>query len=133
MVKKLAVVLLLFGLAWAWEPTRARMMLFAQPVLTRMGPVGAAVVVPIQRYNTRTEVNFIVDQALLARTEARDVPDERSFQRWMAKQIITKNNGRDAWGHPYYLIKVSGTLTVGSVGEDGKRGTADDIRKTVPF
>jgi len=131
MVKKILVVVLLFGLAWAYPPTRARMVVAAQPVLIRMGPVGERIITPVQRYNTRTEVNFIADQIILSKTEGREIPDERTFSRWIQKRLLTKNQGRDVWGHAYYLVRVSGSITVGSVGEDGQRGTADDIRKTI--
>jgi hypothetical protein len=130
-MKKILIVLLIFGLAWAYTPTRARMLLAAQPVLERMGPVGEKIVTPIHRYNTHTEVSFIADQIVLARTEGRDIPDERTFHRWMMKQILTKNQGKDAWGFPYFLVKVGSSITVGSIGADGQRGTADDIKKTV--
>jgi hypothetical protein len=133
MLKTIIIVLVLFGFASAYPPTRARMVLAVQPALERMGPVGRKLMTPVHRYNTRTEVKFIVDQVQLVRTEGREVPDERTFARWMSKRLLTKNNGKDAWGHPYYLIKVSGMLTVGSMGEDGQRGTADDIRETIPF
>jgi hypothetical protein len=133
MAKKVLIVILLIGFAWAYPPTRARMALYAQPVLERMGPVGDRMVLPIQRYNTRTEINFILDQIHLAKTEAKEIPDERTFHRWMSKRILTKNNGKDPWNHPYYLIRVSGMFTVGSVGPDGQRGTGDDLRKSVQF
>jgi len=133
MIKKVLIGLLLLGFAWAWEPTRVRMVLAAKPALERMGPFGERVITPIQRYNTRTEINFILDQIQLSRTEGRDVPDARTFQRWMQQRILTKNHGKDPWDHPYYLIREGSTLTVGSTGEDGKRGSADDIRKSIPI
>jgi hypothetical protein len=49
----------------------------------------------------------------------------------MKARVVTKNGGRDPWGHPYYLIQVGTMLTVGSVGEDGERGTDDDIEKSI--
>ena len=131
MVKKVIVVVMLCGLAWAYPPTRARIVLALQPALIRMGPVGERMITPVHRYNTRTEVNFIADQIILSKTEGREIPDERTFTRWISKRLLTKNQGKDAWGHAYYLVGVSGSLTVGSVGEDGQRGTADDIRKTI--
>lgn len=133
MAKNIFIVLVLIGFAWAWEPTRVRMIVAAKPVLERMGPFGEKAITPIQRYNTQTEISFITDQISLAKTEGRDVPDARSFQRWMQKRIVTKNQGRDPWNRPYYLVHVGSLLTVGSVGEDGKRGTDDDIKKSVPF
>ena len=133
MAKTVIFALVLFGFAWAYPPTRARMLVAAQPALERMGPVGRKLVTPVHRYNTRTEINFIVDQLKLAKTEGRDIPDERTFERWMSRRLLTKNHGKDVWGFPYYMIQVSGTLTIGSVGEDGQRGTADDIRISTAF
>lgn len=133
MVKNALIAIVLLGFAWAWEPTRVRMIIIARPALERMGPVGDKAITPIQRYNTQTEISFIMDQISLAKTEGRDVPDARSFQRWVQKRIVTKNQGRDPWDHPYYLIRVGSMLTVGSVGEDGERGTDDDIKKSIPF
>ncbi len=133
MLKSGLIALILLGFAWAYPPTRARMVYAARPALERMGPFGETVLTPVHRYSTSSEVSFIIDQILLARTEGKEVPDERTFQRWMSKRILTKNNGKDAWNHPYYLIRVAGIMTVGSVGQDGQRGTSDDIRKTIPF
>lgn len=131
MFKAIVVAMLLLGFGWAYPPTRARMMLLGQPALERMGPVGEKILVPVQRYTTRTEMKFILDQISLARTEGKEIPDERTFQRWMTKRLLTKNNGKDPWNHPYYLIRVGSQLTVGSVGKDGKRGTEDDIRESM--
>jgi hypothetical protein len=70
---------------------------------------------------------------MLARTEGRETPDMRTFPRWMKERVVTKNQGKDPWNHPYYLVRVGTMLTVGSVGEDGQRGTEDDIKKSIPF
>lgn len=133
MVKNLFFAIVLLGFAWAWEPTRVRMMIAAKPVLELMGPFGEKAMTPIERYSTQTEISFIADQITLARTEGREVPDTRSFERWMQKRVVTKNQGRDPWNHPYYLVQGESMLTIGSVGEDGKRGTDDDIKKSIPF
>jgi hypothetical protein len=133
MGKRVFFVIVLLGFAWAWEPTRVRMMVAARPLLERMGPVGDRAVTPIQRYNTQTEISFVADQITLAKTEGREVPDARSFQRWLQKWVLTKNQGKDPWNHPYYLVHVGSMLTVGSVGQDGQRGTDDDIKKSIPF
>jgi hypothetical protein len=133
MAKTLIIVAVLFGFAWAYPPTRARMVVAAQPALERMGPVGERLITPVKRYNTRTELKFIVEQIKLTRTEGRELPDERTFQRWISRRLLTKNQGKDPWGFQYYMITVSGTVTVGSVGEDGQRGTDDDIRESTNF
>jgi hypothetical protein len=133
MFKTLFILVVLMGFAWGYPPTRARMVLGLQPVLERFGPVGNAIVTPVERYSARQEVAFIVEQIRMHKNEGRELPDEKTFQRWIDKRLSTKNQGRDPWNQPYYLLKVSGQVTVGSVGEDGARGTPDDIRKTVPF
>lgn len=133
MFKKIVLTLILLGFAWAWEPTRVRMILAARPVLERMGPFGERAITPIVRYNTKTELTFIADQIQMAKTEGKETPDANSFQMWMQKHIKTKNHGKDPWDQKYFLIQLGSTLTVGSVGEDGERGTDDDIKASIPF
>ena len=133
MFKTLFIVVVLLGFAWGYPPTRARMVLRAQPVLERLGPVGEMVVRPVQRYSASQEVNFLLEQLQMHKTEGREIPDEKSFQNWIKRRVSTKNEGRDPWNNPYYLLKTSGRITIGTVGEDGKRGTEDDISKTIPF
>ena len=133
MFKTVMTVVILLGFGWAYPPTRARIVLAAKPALEHMGPVGDVLSRPIQRYTTSTEVKFILDQILMSRTEGREVPDAQTFQRWMARRIVTKNAGKDSWGNPYFLIRTGGLLTVGSVGQDGQRGTEDDIKESIPF
>jgi Type II secretion system (T2SS), protein G len=128
MLKTLAILVILMGFGYAYPPTRARMMLVAKPALVRMGPFGEKAMLPVQRYNTGQEIKFILDQIALARTEGKELPEDQTFQRWLSKRLLTKNNGKDAWNHPYYLIRVGSQVTVGSVGQDGRRGTGDDIR-----
>ena len=130
MFKTLAIFVILLGFGYAYPPTRARMVLAAKPALVRMGPVGERVLMPIQRYNTRQEIKFILDQISLAKTEGKELPEDQTFQRWLRKRLLTKHNGKDPWGHPYFLIRVGGQATVGSVGQDGRRGTGDDIRES---
>jgi len=131
MLKTALIVITLLGFGYAYEPTRVRMLLVAKPALERMGPLGERIATPVQRYNTATELSFILDQIQLAKTEAKEIPDARTFQTWMQRRILTKNRGRDPWDFPYYLIRVGPTLTVGSVGEDGQQGTDDDIKKSM--
>jgi hypothetical protein len=133
MAKNIFFAIVLLGFAWAWEPTRVRIIIAAKPVLELMGPVGEIAMTPIERYSTQTELSFIADQIMLARTEGRETPDMRTFPRWMKERVVTKNQGKDPWNHPYYLVRVGTMLTVGSVGEDGQRGTEDDIKKSIPF
>jgi hypothetical protein len=133
MAKNIFFAIVLLGFAWAWEPTRVRMIIAAKPALELMGPFGEKAMMPIERYSTRTELSFIADQITLSRTEGREVPDARSFQRWMKERVVTKNQGKDPWNQPYYLVRVGSMLTLGSIGEDGEQGTDDDIRKSLPF
>jgi Type II secretion system (T2SS), protein G len=131
MLKSIVVAVLLLGFGWAYPPTRARMMLVAQPVLERMGPVGDKVLIPVQRYSTRTEIKFILDQISLAKTEGKEIPEERTFNKWVTTRLLTKNNGKDPWDQKYYLVRVGSQLTVGSIGKDGKRGTDDDVKESM--
>jgi hypothetical protein len=104
-----------------------------RPVLHRLGPVGDVIVTPVERYSARNEVKFILEQLQLNRTEGREIPDVATFHKWIDKRLMTKNHGMDPWNQPYFMLKVSGKLTVGSLGEDGVRGTADDIKETISF
>ncbi|MCI0435781.1 MAG: hypothetical protein L0271_19385 [Gemmatimonadetes bacterium] len=133
MVKGLFIALVLIGFAWGYPPTRARMAKALEPALVRLGPVGEAIVYPVEKYSTTQEIQFILDQIQLAKTEGKETPDEKTFHRWLSRRVLTKNNGADAWNFKYYLILVNRTITVGSVGKDGQRGTDDDIRRSIPF
>lgn len=134
MVKPFLVVVVLLGFAWGYPPTRAHMLYRAQPALEKLGPVGDRIILPVQRYSTKQELDFILDQISLARTEGKETPDAKTFQSWLSRRVLTKNRGKDPWGHSYYLVRPStGTITVGSVGPDGELGTADDLRMTMPF
>jgi len=132
-MKAILVVLVLLGFAWGYPPTRARMVLGMRPVLHRLGPVGDMIVTPVERYSAKNEVNFILEQLQLTRTEGREIPDAATFTKWINKRLMTKNQGKDPWDQPYYLLKLAGSVTVGSVGQDGVRGSDDDIKKTIPF
>ena len=131
MIKAILGALVLLGFAWGYPPTRARMIRGIEPVAEALGPAGDLVALPIQRYNAQTEINFVVDQIRMHKNEGREIPDERTFQKWLGERVKTKNRGRDPWNRPYFLLKVSGQVTVGSVGEDGARGTEDDLKKTL--
>jgi len=134
MWKALLFVMVGLGFAWGYPPTRAHLVYRSQPALEKLGPVGDRIILPVQRYSTKQELDFILNQISLARTEGKEVPDAKTFQRWLSKRVLTKNQGKDPWGHPYFLLRpTGGTLTAGSVGPDGKSGTADDLRMTMPF
>jgi hypothetical protein len=132
-MKTVIIILLLLGFAWGYPPTRARMVLGMKPVLHKLGPVGEMIVTPVERFSTKNEVNFILEQLQMTRTEGREIPDAATFNKGINQRLSTKNHGKDPWDQPYYLLKVAGSLTVGSIGEDGVRGTADDIKKTISF
>ncbi len=132
-MKTALVMLVLLGFAWGYPPTRARMVIGLRPVLHKLGPVGDRIVTPVERYSARNEVKFILEQLQLTRTEGREIPDEGTFLKWVNKRLLTKNHGMDPWNQPYYMLKVSGKMTIGSIGEDGVRGSADDIKETIPF
>lgn len=127
------IVLVLLGFAWSYPPSRRSMTNALAPALERLGPAGDWMMEPTRRYDARNEIEFIVDQIGMARTEGRPLPTARSFQQWLQQRVTTKRGGKDPWGEPYYLVVVSGTLSVGSTGPDGARNTADDLKRTVSF
>ncbi|MGH7500300.1 MAG: type II secretion system protein GspG [Longimicrobiales bacterium] len=134
MLKAILIVVVLLGFAWGYPPTRSHIVYRLEPALVMLGPVGRWIIRPVQRYSTKQELDFILDQIVLARTEGKEIPDAKSFHVWLSKRVLTKNQGKDAWGNRYFLIRPrSGSLTAGSIGPDGKSGTEDDIRLTIPF
>ena len=133
MWKNALIGVVLLGFAWSYPPTRRPMTNALAPALERLGPAGHWVLEPTRRYDARNEVEFIVEQVQIARTEGRPVPNARTFQEWLRQRVTTKREGKDPWGEPYYLVHVSNTLSVGSTGSDRAPNTGDDIRKTIPF
>jgi hypothetical protein len=134
MLKPFLVVVVLLGFAWGYPPTRAHMVYRLHPVLVKLGPVGDWIILPVQRYSTKQELDFILNQISLARTEGKEIPDPKTFQGWLSRRVLTKNRGKDVWGNPYFLARSNaGALTAGSIGPDGRPGTADDLRVTMPF
>ncbi len=133
MLKTMLIVLIILGAAWAYQPSRERMLHAMHPVLVKLGPVGERIAAPAKRYQARSEIDFLIDQLELERDEARTLPDPRTFPQWIARKKTSDRDANDPWGTPYYmLMSDGGARTIGSAGEDRQRGTADDIRKTFP-
>jgi hypothetical protein len=133
MWKKLLILAVLLGFAWSFPPTRRTISSALAPVLTKLGPVGDRAIEPTRRYDARNEVDFIAQQIEHERTQGRAVPNPRTFQEWLKQRVTTRRDGIDPWGKPYYFVRTGNTHAIGSDGADGERGTADDIRASLPF
>lgn len=131
MVKKIIIVLVVFGFAWSLPAGRARISRALSPALGLLGPVGYRMQEPMRKYRAETDVKFLVDQLQMHRTEGRQVPNsDRAFTDWMSSRKGAGEKGRDPWGNLYWLKRGEGAVTVGSSGPDGERNTPDDIHRS---
>jgi hypothetical protein len=121
--------LLLFA-AWSIPPARERTW---DPALTRLEPVGEWLAMPVRRGLTRHQTKQLVRIIKSDRDQGRPVPDPHTFEAWLDRRFKDISTRTDSWGRKYYLEREAGTITVGSRGPSGERGTDDDIRTTEPF
>lgn len=131
-MKKILAVIVLLAVAWAIPPVRGKVTTTALPALEKLGPVADFIVTPARRFAAKSAVTNILRLIANDFNEGRELPEERTFQRWL-KRRAPELNPNDPWGRPYWLIRGRGTLTVGSSGVDGRQNTADDVKHTVPF
>jgi len=133
MIKKLLIVVVILGLAWTIPATRKHMARIVEPVVVRLGPVGAWAANPIRRYNTRNEIVLLVRELSQDHKSLVPPPTPRNFPAWVRRNTNSGREGKDAWGNDYYLRQIRTGLTVGSPGEDGEIGTEDDLTRTLTF
>jgi hypothetical protein len=131
-MRKLAGVVVVLAAVWAIPGFRGQATSAALPALERLGPVGEAVGGPVRRVAARTRVTGVLRIIASDYNEGRPIPGERDFQQWM-RQRMPDAGTVDPWGNPYWLQRTRGSIGVGSSGADGRRGTADDIKHTIPF
>jgi hypothetical protein len=129
-VKKVIGFIVLLAAIWAIPPARAKAISFMQPLVDRMGPLESRFATPMRRYSTKTQIASILRSIHTARESGKEVPDARTFVRWLRAHPPSDQKENDPWGKPYTLHHVNSTYTVTSAGPDGVFGNADDISKT---
>lgn len=118
MVKKLLLFLiLLLGIAMAVPSTREEIQ--ARAITPVMDAIGTRLV------PRRLEAMANQLDARLARAD--DLPGA-NFEGWLRRDYTGPEV--DPWGNAWYLQVARRTYTVGSMGPDAQRGTADDITVT---
>jgi hypothetical protein len=127
----LIAAIVILAVIWAIEPARQRVTAAATPVLEALGPVGEFALRPARRMGAKNQARQITRTLIIERNERREVPDARTFDRWLARRM--PEDRLDPWGNVYWLDRRTNSLTVGSSGPDGVRGTDDDISHTVAF
>jgi hypothetical protein len=111
MGKLLLLLIIALGVALAVPSTRARI---ATPAITW----GYRQLVP-------NRIEMIASQLEFVRRGGNHLPSGAALTQWIENNTTVKP--LDPWGHPYFIDVRSDRFTVGSLGEDGQRGTADDL------
>ena len=132
-MKVAIVVLMLLGFAWAWPPTRQRMSMVIEPVISRVAPQAERLLNPLRKSGARREITYILREIAAQRVIGRPLPDEREFRFWVREYVESVDDGLDPWGGHYYMKRTRATVTVASPGPDGVAATGDDVRVTVPY
>lgn len=99
--------------------------LLAKPLRDRVKPYAGPVLNPMYAWSTRNTISDLVKDLQDEKSLGRPLPEPKKFARFIEEKRPGDLN--DAWGNPYYLLSNRKTVRVGSNGEDGKRGTPDDI------
>jgi hypothetical protein len=131
-MKKIIFLILALAIAWAIPGVRNRIGVAVLPVLERLGPIGERLGNPARAFKARNQLAFFLRIINDDRTEARPVPEERTFTQWIRGRM-PEEDGIDPWGNPYWLRRRGNTFTVGTNGPDGVRDTADDETQVATF
>jgi hypothetical protein len=132
-MKKIITLIVIFAMIWAVPPARTKALTVLQPVFNRMGPVGDKLSNPMRKYSARAQIASIIRGLHAARTQGRELPDARTFVRWLRANPPSENKELDPWGRSYSLRHQNDQYTISSAGPDGVPDNADDIKKTVTF
>ena len=134
MLKKIVVVIVLLAAVWAMPSGRARLSRWLAPAFGKLGPFGQKISTPMKRYTAKTQVAAILRAINNAQEEGKEVPDTRTWVRWLrAHPPSADTKDMDPWGTQYYLRFENKVYTIGSAGPDRVRYNADDISHTVVF
>ncbi len=118
MIKQLILlVIIVFGVVMAIPSTRSKIMDSVTPLRDNLN----ARLIP-------RRLSVMADQMDIRLERAEGFPDR--FSSWLRRDY--SGVPEDPWGHEYYLEIERSRYTIGSVGPDGKQGTADDITETRP-
>lgn len=131
-MKKIIFIIVALAVAWSIPGVRNRIGVVMLPALERLGPVGEKLANPARAFKARNDLAFFLRIMADDRTEARPLPEERTFRQWV-RQRMPEEDGIDPWGNPYWLRRRGGTFTVGSDGPDGVRDTRDDETQVSAF
>ena len=70
-------------------------------------------------------IEMIASQLEFVRRRGDHLPSNEDLTQWIESNTTVKP--RDPWGNEYFIDVRADRFTVGSLGEDGKRGTPDDL------
>lgn len=131
MIGKLVVLVAVLAALWTIPAARERMAGAALPLLERMGPTGERLMAPAHRWAARHDLDEVLTGMKQDALEGRRPPDPQAFAAYARRQL--EKPAVDPWGQAYWLERAGRTVTVGSNGPDGERGSADDITKSAAF
>jgi hypothetical protein len=131
-MRKAAVVVVILALLWAVPGFRGNVAASALPALERLGPVGLYVAKPMRNAAAKVRTTSILRLMASEYNEGKGIPEERDFPRWIQARFPDGNH-LDPWGNPYWFQRGRSLLMVGSSGADGRKGTADDVKHSIPF
>jgi hypothetical protein len=131
-MKKIVFLILALAIAWAIPGVRNRIGVAVLPVLERLGPVGEKLANPARAFKARNQLAFFLRIINDDRTEARALPEDRTFTQWVRGRM-PQESGIDPWGNPYWLRRRGTTFMVGTDGPDGVRDTADGETQVATF
>lgn len=131
-MKKIVGLVIILAFIWAVPSLRGRVSAAALPVIEKLGPVGEFMINPLRRHAAKSGATHLHRVLSNDRDLGRQLPDERDFHEWVRRRI-PGDDGLDPWGNPYWVSRSVGSMSVGSSGADGRRGTDDDVVHTAPF
>jgi hypothetical protein len=129
-MKFVITIIVILALVWALPPVRERVSTRAVPMLERLGPAGGALLSPARRMAARSQATSFARTLSRDSKEGLPLPNEQGFHNWL-RQRLPDETGLDPWGNPYWMQRRNVSVTVGSNGPDGRRGTSDDVTHTV--
>lgn len=136
-MKKLFLVLIVVGGATLTVPQlRARARPHLEPafgdVMDWWAHKFQPVVDPALRWSATNELRTVLRSLRETSMQMGQLPDPARFHAYVMQKHVSGRGGYDPWGSPYYLIVTQDSLIGGSAGPDRVRGTADDVRVSVP-
>jgi len=120
MKKIVLLAMALLAIALIIPSTRATLMDKASPVTNKV----RAMTVP-------SALKAIADQLDARMKRGEKIPTPEAWSNWLQKSYT--GVPEDPWGHEFYLLVGRRDFTVGSMGPDGVRGSADDMKESRPL